>query len=176
MIMLNRNLQIFLCVAEKGSITEAADELYISQPAVSKAVMKLEEELKLKLFQRDKRKGLLLTEEGHEVLALARQMADMESRMYQIAPRSDRLTGKKVRVASMPILTSVILSKVFYIFRQKHPYVSLEVIERDFSEIRKTVEEGQVDFAITPSPFGSFDYEVLLRDHMYRHRDSCKRF
>lgn len=71
MIMLNHNLRIFIRVAEKGSITETANELYISQPAVSKAIKILEDELNLKLFHRDKRKGLILTDIGHEILFIA---------------------------------------------------------------------------------------------------------
>ena len=164
--MLNRNLQIFLVVAEKRSITEAAEKLCISQPAVSKAVKALEEELKLKLFERDKRKGLLITEDGYKVLLLARQMSDLENRMYQIAFRSHNFLSGKVKIASMPILTSVILSKVFYNFRQKYPAISLELIERSSAEIRKSVEEHQVDFTITPFPFENLDHEVLLKDRM----------
>lgn len=118
MIMLNHNLRIFLNVAERGSITETANELYISQPAVSKAIKNLEEELDLKLFHRDKRKGLLLTDIGKEILLIARQMAELENRMYQTAFRSNIFIGGKVKIASMPILTSVILSEVFYDFRK----------------------------------------------------------
>lgn len=116
MIMLNHNLRIFIRVAEKGSITETANELYISQPAVSKAIKILEDELSLKLFHRDKRKGLILTDIGHEILILARQMEKTENRMYQAAFRSNNFIGGKVRIASMPILTSVILSEVFIAF------------------------------------------------------------
>lgn len=118
MIMLNHNLRIFIRVAEKGSITETANELYISQPAVSKAIKILEDELNLKLFHRDKRKGLILTDIGHEILILARQMEKTENRMYQAAFRSNNFIGGKVRIASMPILTSVILSEVFYRFHK----------------------------------------------------------
>lgn len=50
MIMLNHNLRIFIRVAEKGSITETANELYISQPAVSKAIKILEDELKIEII------------------------------------------------------------------------------------------------------------------------------
>lgn len=81
--MLNHNLRIFLKIAELGSVTEVAEELYISQPAVSKALRNLEEELKLKLFYRDRRKGLILTDSGREILLIARQMEELEERMYQ---------------------------------------------------------------------------------------------
>ncbi len=166
MVMLNHNLHIFLSVAEKGNITETAKELYISQPAVSKAIKNLEDELNLKLFYRDKRKGLILTDSGHKILLLARQMADLENRMYQTAFRSNNFIGVKVKVASMPIITTVILAKVLYEFKKKYPFVSVELMESSAAGIKKAVEEHQVDFGITSSPFGNLDYEVFFRDNM----------
>lgn len=166
MIMLNHNLHIFLSVAEKGSITATANELYISQPAVSKAIKNLEDELNLKLFYRDKRKGLLLTDVGKEILLIARQMADLENRMYQTAFRSNNFIGGKVKIASMPILTSVILSKAFYTFRKQYPSVTVELMEGSSMEIRKAIEEHHVDFALLSGPFGSLDYEILFQDCM----------
>ena len=65
-MMLNRNLEIFLRVAEYGSITRAAKTLYITQPAASNAISKLEAELNVKLFFRDKRNGLILTDVGQK--------------------------------------------------------------------------------------------------------------
>lgn len=166
MIMLNHNLRIFIKVAEKGSITETANELYISQPAVSKAIKILEDELNLKLFHRDKRKGLILTDIGHEILILARQLEDTENRIYQAAFRSNNFIGGKIKIASMPILTSIILSEVFYRFHKLYPYVSIELIEGSSMDIRKAIEEHQVDFGILSAPFSTLDYQLLFNDRM----------
>ena len=166
MIMMNNNLRVFIRVAERGSFTQTANELYISQPAVSRAIKALEDELKVKLFFRDKRNGLILTDAGEKILLLARQMADNENRIYQTAFRENNFLGGKVRVASMPILTSVILSKVIFRSRQKYPYVTLELMEGRSSEIRKAVEEHKVDFGFTSSPFGNLDRRVMFTDRM----------
>ena len=166
MVMINNNLRIFISVAEKGSFTAAAEELFISQPAVSRSIKTLEEEFNLKLFYRDKRKGLLITDAGKKILVLARQMADLENHMYQVAFRENNFLGGKVRIASMPILSSMILSKVFHDFNKKYPFVTLELIEGSASEIRKAVEEHQVDFGFTASPFEELDAEVVLQDKM----------
>lgn len=166
MIMMNNNLRVFISVAEKGSFTAAAEELFISQPAVSRSIKALEDELKLKLFHRDKRKGLILTDAGQKILVLARQMADMENRIYQTAFRENNFLGGKVRIASMPILSSMMLAKVFHDFREKYPFVTLELIEGSTPEIRKMVEEHQVDFGFISSPFGDLDAEIVLQDQM----------
>ena len=93
-------------------------------------------------------------------------MADTENRIYQTAFRENNFLGGRVRVASMPILTSVILSKVFYRFREKYPYVMIELLEGSSAEIRKAVEEHQVDFGLTSSPFGTLDKQVVFLDRM----------
>lgn len=166
MVMINHNLHLFLRVAEKGSVSQAAEELYISQPAVSKAIKNLEETLQVKLFHRDKRSGLLLTDIGREILLLARQMADLENRIYQTAYRSNHLIGGNVRIASMPILTSVILSRVLYRFRRQYPAVTVSLMEGSSMEIRRAVEEHRVDLALLSAPFGSLDHEILFQDRM----------
>ena len=166
MIMMNNNLRVFIHVADSGSFTATANELFVSQPAVSRAIKALEDELKVKLFFRDKRNGLILTDAGKRMLHLARQMEDTENRIYQTAFRENNFLGGKVRIASMPILTSVILSRVFHAFKEKYSYVSLELMEGSSMEIRRAVEEHRVDFGFTSSPFGNLDRKVLLTDHM----------
>lgn len=78
-----QQLRYILTVAERGSITEAAKDLYISQPGLSGAVKKVEKEVRLTIFKRC-RAGISLTPEGLEFLDYARQvvqkMEALESR------------------------------------------------------------------------------------------------
>lgn len=120
----------------------------------------------MKLFYRDKQKGLILTDAGQKILLLARQMQDIESRMYQTAFCENNFLGGRIRIASMPILTSVILSKVFHDYKEKYPYVTVELIEGSATEICKAVAEYRADFGFTASPFGGLDNEVLFKDRM----------
>lgn len=75
-------LKIFINVADAASITRAAEALHITQPAVSKAVKKLEDDLGVPLFFRDKRNGFALTDTGEHILGFARQMMLMEEKTY----------------------------------------------------------------------------------------------
>lgn len=108
MVMKLNLLKIFITVVEKGSFTEAAQVLYISQPAISKAIKNLEEDLNVTLFKRDKRKGLLLTDIGEKVLVLARQMLDIENRIYQTTFRENNFFGGKIKIASIPVMSTTI--------------------------------------------------------------------
>jgi DNA-binding transcriptional LysR family regulator len=160
------SLETFLKVAEKMNITEAARELYISQPAVSKVVKNLEESLGVKLFLRDKQNGLLLTEVGKEILILARKMKLIENKMYQVAYQENQLLRGKVKVGSFPAVSTKILPQVISLFRSKFPDVKIELVEGTSNQIKKWVEERTVDFGIVSSPFDSFEYKVLYHDYM----------
>ena len=164
--MISYSLRIFLQVADRGSVTETANELYVSQPAVSKAIKNLEQKLNLKLFHRDKRRGLILTDAGERILLLARQMANLEAQIYQTAFLENNFLGGKLRVASVPIATTLILSKALRRYREKYPAVTVELNEGTPAEVQRLLENYAVDFVITYSPFGSFDSEVLIEDEM----------
>lgn len=164
--MISHSLRIFLSVAERGSVTKTANELFISQPAVSKTIKSLEQKLRVKLFHRDKRRGLVLTDAGEKILLLARQMKNLEERMYKTAFLENNLLGGKLRVAAVPIATTLILSKVLRRYREKYPAVTVELNEGTPADIQKLLTGYASDFAITYSPFGNFDAEILLEDEM----------
>lgn len=164
--MLSHNLRIFLDVANRQSVTETANARFISQPAVSKALQSLERDLNLKLFYRDRKNGMILTDAGAKILFLARQMEDLENRIYQTAFRENNFIGSKLRIASVPVTTSVILSKALRQYRETYPFVSVEIREGSPLAVRKMVEDHAVDFAVTYAPFGNLDVEVLIRDEM----------
>ena len=88
-----QQLKYILAVAETGSITEAAKELYLSQPSLSGAIKEVENEAKLKIFNRC-RTGVALTTEGMEFLGYARQVVQqmelLESRYIENRPEKVR--------------------------------------------------------------------------------------
>jgi DNA-binding transcriptional LysR family regulator len=153
-------------VAEKMSVTEASRELFISQPAVSKAVKNLETYLNIKLFIRDKKNGLMLTEVGKEILVLARQMKGIENRIYQVANQENKLLSGKIKVGSFPAASTNILPKTLALFRAKYPLVNIELIEGTSNQIKKWVEDRTVDMGIVASPFEPYEYKILNKDYM----------
>lgn len=165
-MIMNRNLEIFIKVAELGSITRTAKTMYITQPAVSNAISKLETELNVKLFFRDKRNGLILTDVGHKILLLAKQMEDLDNRIMQTAYKENHLIEGRLRIASLTSLVSTILSKALKQYRTLFPGVVVEIKEGTPNDIFRMVEEHDVDFAISCSPFGKFDFIPLIHDKM----------
>lgn len=166
MVMMNNNLKIFIKVAEKNSITKAAEELYISQPAVSKGIKNLEDELAVKLFVRDKKKGLILTDIGKTVLKFAHQMEYSENLIYQNAYMENHLLSGKLRIGTAPILISCVLAEIIAQYKSKYPKIEIELIEGSAADIKNGVENHKLDFGITYSPFDNFESKILFLDKM----------
>lgn len=161
MLLLNNNLRIFITVAELQSLTEAAKKLYISQPAVSQAIRKLEKELAVKLFIRNKRSKLKLTETEKEILILAYQMADLENRLYQTAYVENHMMA-----GTVPLGVSIILSRVLPIFKKQFPQVNVELLEGNPLEVKRIVQNFQADLGISTSPYLDLEHQLLMKDRM----------
>ena len=166
MIMLNNNLRIFITAAELKSLTETAKKLYVSQPAISHAIKKLEDELGVKLFIRNKRSSLTLTDAGKEILAIAYQMADLENKLYQTAYEENHMMGGSVRIATVPLGASLILSRVLPVFKKQFPQVQVEMLEGNPLAVKQMVQNFQVDLGISTSPYLDLEHRLLMKDRM----------
>ena len=164
--MMDHRLEIFIKVADMGNITTVAADLFVSQPAISKQIKILEKELNVKLFHRDKRNGMILTDVGQKILLLAKQQAEIDNRIYQAAFRESNIIGGNLRIASLPILSANLLSKVLPIYRKKYPQVTVEITEGTPREVRQMVLDRTVDFGVSCSPFAELDHEILFHDRM----------
>lgn len=164
--MFKRNLEIFLKLVEYGNVTKTSKALYVSQPAVSNALAKLEDELGIQLFFRDKRKGLILTEAGKKIYVLGQYMEDTSNRIYQTAFKERNLYEGKLKIASLPSLTSTIISKTLKKYTTLYPNVTIEIKEGTPNEVLRLVEDYSVDFGVSASPFGKFDSTTLVEDRM----------
>lgn len=160
------HLNVFMTAAEKLNLTETAKALFISQPAVSKTIKQLEEALQVRLFVRDKQKGIILTDVGKEVLVLARQMQSIENRIFQVASRESRLLAGKIKIGSFPAASTLLLPEAIARFRAKHPHVHIELNEGVSDQIKEWVTDRTVEIGLVASPFTGFEYHSLVQDHM----------
>ena len=164
--MIDRNLEIFIRVAENMSLTKAARGLFITQPAVSNAIRKLETNLNVRLFHRHKRDSIRLTAVGEKILELSKQMAHLDNRIRQTAFEENNLIGGHLRVATLPTLTSAIISKTLKTFLELHPDVTVDIQEDSPNNVLKMVKNNHVDFALSCEPYHQFDSKPLIHDHL----------
>ena len=160
--MMDFRLKVFIEVAAKKNITAVATDMFVSQPAVSKQIKSLEKELNVQLFYRSKKSGMVLTDVGREILALAKQQAEIDNRIYQAAFRENNFIGGKLRIAALPILSTTLLSRALSIYHKKFPDVSVEIMEGTSREVRKMVIDYTADLGLANSPFPDVDYDILI--------------
>ena len=166
MAMSINNLKIFINAADAGNITRAAEVLHITQPAASKAIKMLEDELGVALFYRDKRNGLSLTDTGQRILDLARQITMIEERIYQTAYMSRNMLEGTLKIATLPYGSVFFLVKALSEFQTKYPQVYVEITEGSTSEVNQMVSEHAAEFGISLIPAAGFEQEILMEDYI----------
>jgi LysR family nitrogen assimilation transcriptional regulator len=158
-------LQYFVAVADAGSFSRAAAALHMSQPALSRQVLLLEEELGTRLLERTGR-GAQPTESGLALLVHARAIFDLAERARvdmserQLSPRGRLTVGLPPRVAH--VLTADLVER----FHEKFPEAAITVMEGLSIRLREWLVAGRVDVAIVFDPPQSpqLHQETLVRE------------
>lgn len=141
--MNTKDLLIFQTVANKGSISKAAEELNYVQSNVTSRIQKLEEELNTKLFHRHKR-GITLTNEGNALLPYAQKIISLTEEMKMIASNKEGPKGK-LDIASVETVIKLPLILSAYI--QKYKEVELTLSTGVTAELKEKVLNYQLDGA-----------------------------
>ncbi|MFI8951415.1 LysR family transcriptional regulator [Streptomyces sp. NPDC053750] len=143
-----RLLRYFAAVAEEGSLTGAAQKLFVSQPALTKQIRRLEDDLGVPLFSRS-RSGMALTEAGRELAARVPALLDG----WEEAVRA---TGRAARVLRVGFLDAGAVGAVHEViaeFRQAQPEWRVELRQFDWSDPSAGLSRGEVDAAVVRLPF-----------------------
>jgi LysR family transcriptional regulator, transcription activator of glutamate synthase operon len=147
-------LEWFVVLAETEHVTEAAAELGVSQPTLSRALARFEDQAGIQLFDRVNRR-LRLNAYGQIMLEHARRsVAEMRSATEQIAALRDPENGR-VRLGFLHSLASWYVPEQLRRFRQSAGGIDFELVQGPAHEITERVLRGQADIAITaPRPDG----------------------
>lgn len=143
-----KQLEAFVHVAEGGSFSKAAKELFLTQPTVSAHISSLEKELNVRLFIRNT-KEVNLSDDGKELYKYAKQMIDLQKKI------EERFSAKKeagkhcISIAASSIPAQYLLPKVLLRFNEKFPDEQLKIVEADSSEVATKVVDHMVDVGFT---------------------------
>ena len=138
-----RQARTFVTVAELGTVSKAALRLRIAQPALSRQIIDLEEELGLRLFDRVGRR-LLLTGEGEQLIAGCRLLLSCESAVKEQAQLLRHGDTGVLKVAGSPQHIESVLSRFLHGYAQRYPKVEVKISEGTGSEILTLLERGEV--------------------------------
>jgi LysR family transcriptional regulator, hydrogen peroxide-inducible genes activator len=158
-------LRYFLRVAERQNFTRAAEDLAISQPALSRSIQKLEEELGQPVFER-KARSLSLTDAGRLLKARARQVLTIiEDTKAEITDDGQR---GRVRIGAIPTVAPFFLPEVLRTFSREFPLATLIVQEQTTDALIKCCTQGEIDLAILamPVPAKYLEVEELFEEEL----------
>lgn len=141
-------LTAFITIAEAGTVRAAAEQLGVSQPAVSRRLQRLEESLGVKLFIRNAQR-LRLSEAGTRLLPQARTHVDGLDRALGAIRDGARYATASVTVACLATLSVEILPAILADYARRRPQVRLRVLDLSAREIEESVRNGHADFALT---------------------------
>jgi DNA-binding transcriptional LysR family regulator len=159
-----RNLKYFLCVADAGSVTRAAERLNIAQPALSQALTRMEKDLGVKLFNRTRR-GADLTAAGLAIVEDVRMsVARIDAASHRAreigAQRAGRLTVGFASAALFEVLPRAIAA-----LRASVPDVELVLREMSNAEQASALEKGEIDIGLV-AVAGKMREKLIAREQL----------
>jgi LysR family hydrogen peroxide-inducible transcriptional activator len=144
-------LQYVLAVAEHKNFTLAAEKCFVTQPTLSMQIQKIEEELKVQIFDRSK-KPIQLTEIGQKIVNQAKNIVIEADRIKDIVEHQKGFIGGEFRLGIIPTIMPTLLPMFLNNFIKKYPKVKLIIEELNTDEIILRLKKGNLDAAIAATP------------------------
>lgn len=146
-----KQLKAFLVLARTLNYANAANELCLSQSALSLSIKTLEEELGGKLFKRNTRR-VEITTEGQSLIPYAKKLLANWEDMEKDVKQRFKLNRGTLNIASMPFATHAVLPEVMHDFAQQHPNISFSIHDITNEKIIEKVQEGIFEIGICFEP------------------------
>ena len=143
--------RVFCCAARRGSFSRAAEELMSSQPAVSRVIAGLEQQLGCTLFARTGR-GIALTAEGELLYRLAAPACTQLEQAEAALAGALRLESGAVRLATTEIAMRCLMIDAMGAFHTAHPGVRFHIRNTSASDALRALRAGDADLAVVPGP------------------------
>ena len=153
-------LRYTLAVAQERNFRRAAERCFISQPALSTAIHKLEEELGVQIFERS-RTEVSLTTVGQRIVEQAQRVMEEAERIRSIAREGrDQLIGP-LRLGLIHTIGPYVLPDLIPALHARAPEMPLEVEENTTSQLELSLKNGAVDLVVVALPFESPGIDLL---------------
>lgn len=168
--MTERELLYVKTVTDEKSISKAAEKLFLSQPSLSKCIQKIEASLGTKLFQRTST-GLVLTYTGERYYQIATDIMKIYNDFEIEVGDVNNLKKGRITIGITVYLATLLLPLILPLFKQKYPNIEVFIVEKNSTELEKSLSLGEIDFAIMhTSPFYEIsdglnvDFHSLFKD------------
>lgn len=157
--MNSRQLQYAIALSRVRNFSQVAEQLNISQPALSKQILNLEAELGVKLFDRNT-SPLTLTSAGEHFIREARDLLYKEDQLLRSMERFKSGEAGQLTIGITPFRCSYLIADVVRKVRQQYPGIQVKLHEAGSDVLRKEAAEGKYDFAVVNLPVDESLFEV----------------
>jgi len=156
-------LRTFVAVADRASMTAAANALYLTQGAVSQQIKRLEDLFGGALFERDRR-GLRMTASGERLLGKARRLLGLNDELW--ADMTAVAVEGAVRLGGPCDLVGSCLAPILKTYADAYPQVEISLSCAPSPDLMDALAKGEIDLAVTEEPLGSSDGERLCVERL----------
>lgn len=152
-------IEYIVAVERHGSFVTAAEKCFVTQPTLSMQIQKLEEELGIKIFDRNHH-PILATDMGKKILEQAKKVIFERDKIEElITAQKDDLIGS-LNIGVIPTVAPCILPRTLKSFVQKYKNLDITITEMTTNNIIEKLKEGEIDFGILSTPL----YEKSLKE------------
>lgn len=153
-------LRYFCAVAETGSFSRAAEQSHVAQPSLSQQILKLEDELGARLFDRLGR-SVRLTDLGEAFLPRARSvLRELEAAKGDVRERKDSISGP-ITIGVIPTVAPYFLPPRLTLFTRQFPQVQITVVEEITPVLLERLRASRVDVALLALPIRGHEFEAF---------------
>jgi LysR family hydrogen peroxide-inducible transcriptional activator len=152
-----QQLRYLVAIANAGSFGAAADEEFVSQPALSAQIKELERKLGVTLFERSVR-GAMLTAHGTEVVERARILLREMNDLVETTKHDGNQLRGRIELGVIPTLAPYVLPDVVRAFTKEHGDAELHIRELQTGQLLESLRYGEIDFGLLALPIGSDEF------------------
>ena len=153
-------LRIFKTVALNESISKAAKELHVTQPSITKAIKKLENQLNLTLFVREK-KGMVLTDDGKTLYRYIADSINTLNNVELIAQNNNLDEVGKLRIGAGESVTKNLLKQTIIEYKKLYPHINIEIVNSNSDILYTDFRYGKLDLIFINST-------VIINQNKYK--------
>lgn len=154
-------------VYQEGSISKAAQKLFISQPSLSVMIQRIEESLGLPLFDRTS-KPIRLTEAGEEYIKATEEILHIERSFENYLLACQNLETGSLTIGSNQLLSSLVLPRYIGKFLERYPHIHLNLVDDNSVVLENMATSGQLDLVLDNYPLDRniFEQRVLRKEYL----------
>ena len=153
-------LKIFKTVAYYGNVSRAAKELCVTQPSVTKSIQKLENQLNMHLFVREK-KGMILTDRGKTLYRYIIDSINTLDNVELVAKNINENDVGKLRIGAGESVTRTLLKKTIIEYKKLHPGITIELVNLSSEHLYNDLRYGRLDLIFINST-------IIINENRYK--------